>query len=83
MTQDLIERFIETKKRQEKTLRIHFKGRNAIKGIFVFTGDYTEMKKKNFWRIVPETRFDEWAATGDLSLSRLFNGAAFTRLSDN
>lgn len=83
MTNDLIEKFIATAKRKDKEVNIHFKTRHAITGVFIHTDDYNEMKSKNFWRIVPTSRLDQWKSTKDMSLCRLFNGAEFTRLSDD
>jgi len=82
MTNDLIEKFIDTGKRKNHYVNIHFKQRNTITGMFIRMDDYNEMKNKNFWRIVPKSRLEEWKTTKDLSLSRLFNGTEFTRLSD-
>jgi hypothetical protein len=82
MTSDLIEKFIETGKRTNQAVNIHFKSRNTITGLFIRAGDYNELKSKNFWRIVPSSRLDAWKKTNDMSLSRLFNGTEFTRLSD-
>jgi len=50
--------------------------------MFIHTDDYVELKSKNFWRIVPSSRLEEFKSTKDMSLSRLFNGTEFTRLSD-
>ena len=83
MTNDLIEKFIETGKRKNQQVNIHFKTRSTITGMFIHTDDYTELKSKNFWRIVPSSRLEEWKNTKDMSLSRLFNGTEFTRLSDD
>jgi hypothetical protein len=82
MTNDIIEKFIETGKRKNQQVNIHFKTRSTITGIFIRTDDYVELKNKNFWRIVPSSRLEEWKTTKDMSLSRLFNGTEFTRLSD-
>ena len=82
MTNDLIEKFIETGKRKNQEVNIHFKTRSTITGMFIRTDDYVELKSKNFWRIVPSSRLQEWKNTNDMSLSRLFNGTEFTRLSD-
>ena len=82
MTNDLIEKFIEPRERKNQPIKIHFKTRNAITGLFIKGGDYNEMKGKNFWRIVSSSKLDEWKKTKDMSLSRLFNGSEFTRLSD-
>ena len=83
MTNDLIEKFIETGKRKNQEVNIHFKTRSTITGMFIRTDDYVELKSKNFWRIVPSSRLQEWKNTNDMSLSRLFNGTEFTRLSDD
>ena len=83
MTNEIITKFVETGKRKNKNIHIHFKTRSTITGIFITTGDYSEMKSKNFWRIVPESRVQDWQKTNDLSHSRLFNGAEFTRLTDD
>jgi hypothetical protein len=82
MTNDLIEKFIESGKRKNGHIQIHFKTRSTITGLFIRTDDYSELKSKNFWRIVPGSKLEEWKATKDMSLSRLFNGAEFTRLTD-
>jgi len=81
MTSDLIERFIETDKRTNQAVNIHFKSRNTVTGLFIRAGDYNELKSKNFWRIVPASRLETWKKTKDINLSRLFNGTEFTRLS--
>jgi len=83
MNNNIIEKFVETIRRKNSNVRIHFKKRSTFTGRFIITADYTEMKSKNFWRIVPESRLEEWQSTKDLSLSRLFNGAEFTRLTDD
>jgi hypothetical protein len=83
MKNDAIEKFVETGKRKNRNVHVHFKTRSTINGIFIVSNDYEEMKGKNFWRIVPESRFEEWKNTKNPSLSRLFNGAEFTRLTDD
>ncbi|MBY0537171.1 MAG: short-chain dehydrogenase [Chitinophagaceae bacterium] len=82
MNSEAIEKFLETGKRLEKTVSIHFKTRKTIKGVFIGGKDYADMKKKNFWRIVPDTRLGEWNESSDIAVSRIFNGAEFTRLSE-
>ncbi len=83
MTNDIITKFVEAGKRKSRSINIHFKARNTISGVFIVTNDYNDMKSKNFWRIVPNSRIEEWKTTKDLSLSRLFNGAEFTRLTED
>lgn len=82
MTNLLIEKFIASAKRKNKMIRIHFRKREAVTGLFIVTRDYNEMKSKNFWRIVDESRQKEWLNEKNLSSSRLFCGDAFARLSD-
>jgi uncharacterized membrane protein YheB (UPF0754 family) len=82
MTNDMIEKFIETKARENSKVNIHFKQRDTVKGIFIRNHDYDELKSKNFWRIVSESKLEEWKKTKDNNLARIFNGAEFTRLSE-
>jgi hypothetical protein len=74
--------FVETDKRIGKVVRIQFKKREAIEGLFIVTNDYEEMKTKNFWRIVTASKEREWKNTKDLSHSRIFCGDEFSKLSD-
>ncbi|WP_407526045.1 short-chain dehydrogenase [Lacibacter sp. MH-610] len=82
MTNDIIEKFIEKKVKKHARVNIHFKQRSTVKGVFLQTADYEELKSKNFWRIVTESNNEEWKRTGDANLARIFNGAEFTRLSE-
>lgn len=74
--------FVETDKRKNKVIRIQFKKREAIEGVFIMTNDYEEMKTKNFWRVVNASRAQDWKSTKDLSHSRIFCGSEFVKLSD-
>ncbi|RYG53823.1 MAG: short-chain dehydrogenase [Chitinophagaceae bacterium] len=61
---------------------ISFKKRNMICGLFVKGHrDYTDLKAKNFWRIVPQSQFTAYQKTGDVQLAKIFCGAEFSRLS--
>lgn len=82
MTNDLIGKFVETKKRKDQYVNIHFKQRDTLSGLFIHESDYDELKNKNFWRIVSASKMEEWEKTKNQSLARIFNGAEFTRLSD-
>lgn len=82
MTADKIGEFIEQKGRKEIPVNIHFKDRSTVKGIFIQSGDYDELKSKNFWRIVSTTYIDEWKKSKNENLARIFNGLSFTRLTD-
>lgn len=81
MTNEQIEKFIEPKHLSHNSVKIDFKTRNSIIGIFIEAADYKELKSKNFWRIVSEKHIKEWKGTNDNSLARIFNGAEFTKLS--
>ena len=62
-------------------VKISFKTRNTVEGVFVRASDFTELRGKNFWRIVTVKYLDEYKNSSDLNFSRIFNGAEFTRLS--
>ena len=83
MTNDVIEKFIDTKAQKTGKVNIHFKQRSSLKGLFLryHTADYEELKAKNFWRIVTDAKIEEFEKTKDLNLAKIFNGAEFTRLS--
>jgi hypothetical protein len=80
MTNDLIGKFVESKEMLGQPVNIFFKQRNAITGLFIQWNDYEEMKAKNFWRIVSESKIEEWRQTKDVNLAKLFSGTDFSRL---
>ena len=82
MTPEMIEHFVTTKVRKGAKVNIHFKDRNTVTGLFIHAVDYDELKSKNFWRIVNQQHVEQWKETKDINLARLFNGASFTRLSE-
>ena len=79
MTTEQIEKFF-SRVRTDSVIRISFKTRDSIVGVFIRTPDFDELKSKNFWRIVPEANFEQWQKSNDYNLWRMFNGAAFTNL---
>lgn len=81
MTTAQIEKFFSSDTQANSVVRISFKGRSSVLGIFIQTPDFNELKLKNFWRIVSEANFERWEKTRDYSLCRMFNGAEFTKLS--
>lgn len=83
MTSEMIEKFIETKKHKNSKVNIHFKQRSTVTGLFIHTSDYSELKSKNFWRIVSDSKVNEWEKTKNINLARIFNGSEFTRLSED
>jgi len=82
MTSDMIEKFVANKIPKGVVVNIHFKDRTPVAGLFIHTADYDELKSKNFWRIVNRQHAKEWKESKDVSLARLYNGAAFTRLTE-
>ena len=82
MTSEQIEKYVEASKRKHSTVSIHFKDRQAVTGVFIEGNDYFELKSKNLWRIVIETKYSQWKQNKDINLSRIFNGISFTRLSE-
>ncbi|HAO46686.1 MAG TPA: short-chain dehydrogenase [Chitinophagaceae bacterium] len=73
-------KFLEPSHLAKTSVRIEFKKRETIVGIFVSSLDYEDLKSKNFWRIVSEMNIPEWKKTSDNKLARIFNGSEFTRL---
>ena len=81
MTVEQIEKFLDDSQRRSNTAsRISFKARNTFEGMFIKAQDYSDLKKKNFWRIVAANRVEEYQQSKDLNLSRIFNGSEFTKL---
>lgn len=76
-----IEKYLDLKVKKSKVVNVHFKDRATVTGVFIIAKDYSEMKTKNFWRIVNVKNLQQWERTKNIEFSRLFNGASFTRLS--
>ena len=82
MTSEQIEKFLTADVREEpEPAKIFFKTRNTVEGVFIRTPDFLELKRKNFWRIVSAKNLEDYKKSKDTNLSRIFNGAEFTRLS--
>ena len=81
MTNEQIDKFLSPDIKANSVVRISFKTRNSILGIFIDTPDFNELKSKNFWRIVSEANIEQWKKSHDFNLCRMFNGAEFTKLS--
>lgn len=76
-----IENFLATKTTvQQNYVKIDFKKRNSIYGLFIKDRDYGDLKSKNFWRIVTRPYFDEYNKSKDINLARIFNGSEFSKL---
>jgi hypothetical protein len=81
MTIEQIEHFMRTDTADvSRSMKIFFKTRDTVEGIFIKAPDYLELKKKNFWRIVTAKNLEDYRQSEDVGLSRIFNGTAFTKL---
>lgn len=81
MTTDQIDNFLRPEILSKAAVKISFKSRNMVVGVFVQTPEFNDLKAKNFWRIVPVSSLEQWNKTKDMSLVKIFNGAEFTKLS--
>jgi len=82
MTIEQIEKFINgNTPGPQDSVKIFFKTRGTVEGIFIQTPDYIELKRKNFWRIVSLKNMEDYKQSKNSGLSRIFNGAEFTKLS--
>ena len=81
MTIDQIEKFLKPEYLDNSHVRISFKTRQSIKGIFINSNDFSHLKSKNLWRIVSESKIDEYAKSKNNALARIFNGVEITKLS--
>lgn len=77
-----IQKFLDNKTSPDQEyVKISFKKRDMICGLFVKGHrDYTELKSKNFWRIVPQSQFTAYQKSGDIKLAKIFSGSEFSRL---
>ncbi|HNP23297.1 MAG TPA: short-chain dehydrogenase [Panacibacter sp.] len=82
MTNDAIAKFCETQNvPANNCIRIDFKKRNPILGLFVEANDYEELKSKNFWRIVMRANIDEWKRTKNIEMAKIYSGSEIVKLS--
>ncbi len=81
MTIEQIEKFLDTKNVGKGTLKIDFKTRRSIVGLFVKSKDYDELKEKNFWRVVSGENIDKWKDTSYNELAKIVSGTEITKLS--
>jgi hypothetical protein len=81
MNTEDIEKFLDTKTTPKSNyVKIDFKKRDSIYGLFVKDRDYNDLKSKNFWRIVTRTHFDEYNKSKNVNLAKIFSGSDFTKL---
>lgn len=81
MLPEQIAKFVETEQLNNATVKVEFKKRNSITGVFIKHTDYEELKSKNFWRLVSEANLDLYNKSKDVNSGRMYNGSEFTRLS--
>ena len=55
-----IEKFLNANTKASTVVNIHFKNRATVTGIFISHNDYSELKAKNFWRLVVAKNIDKW-----------------------
>lgn len=81
MNSEDIEKFFEKKAAfNEDYVKISFRQREAIYGLFLKDADYAYLKAKNFWRIVPQSQLEAYKTSKNPSLARIFSGSDFLRL---
>jgi len=81
MTNEQIDRFLQQNHLDKTPVKITFKTRKPVVGIFIKTADYSELKSKNFWRIVGELNIESYRKSKDMSLARIYSGSEITKLS--
>ncbi|WEK34105.1 MAG: short-chain dehydrogenase [Candidatus Pseudobacter hemicellulosilyticus] len=81
MTNQQIDQFLSNNNFNQEPVKVSFRTRNAITGIFLKSADYEDLKQKNFWRIINESNIKKYLASKDASLARIFNGTEFVKLS--
>lgn len=82
MNTEDIQKFLDNKTSSgNEYVKITFKKRDAVYGLFVRDHrDYSDLKAKNFWRIVPQSQFDAYLQSKNIGLAKIFCGSDFTRL---
>ena len=81
MTNAQIEKFLEQNYLEKAPVKVSFKTRKPLIGLFIKTADYSELKSKNFWRIVGEVNIETYRKSKDMNLARVFSGSEMTKLS--
>ncbi len=79
MTNEQIENFL-TPETFTKVVNINFRTRNSIQGMFLNANDFEDLKSKNLWRVITQSRMEEWNRTKNNALSRIYSGSDFTKL---
>lgn len=78
--EDIEKFFLKKSSTEGDCVKISFRQRDAIYGLFIKEDDYAYLKAKNFWRIVPQSKLEAYRSTKNKDLARIFNGAEFSKL---
>ena len=80
MTIAQIDTFIRKIEFDRHAVKISFKSRAPVIGVFVNSRDYDELKGKNFWRIIGQNNIQNYQSSKDANLSRIYSGNEITSL---
>ncbi len=80
MTNEQIDLLVQHQ--SDPVFKISFRKRNTVKGLFIMASDYAELKSKNFWRVVVDSKLQEYKKTLNADLTCIFYGNSFTRLNN-
>jgi hypothetical protein len=80
MTIEEIEKFLSSAKTENEAVRISFKKRDPMNGLFIKDRDYADLKSKNFWRIVPQSQLELYSQSKNVNLAKIFSGSDFAKL---
>jgi len=80
MTGEQIEKFLQPEFLDKTPIQIKFKSRQDIRGIFIKLKDFSDLKSKNLWRVVSESRIEEYNKSKNTNLARILSGTEITKL---
>ncbi|PZP42963.1 MAG: hypothetical protein DI598_16305 [Pseudopedobacter saltans] len=81
MTKEEILEIIKRIKNFETTeLVFALKKRNTINGYIMQLGNFEYLNSKNYWHVLTFEKKEEWDATRNIDLIRLFPGDAFAKI---
>ena len=80
MLSEQIAKFVETEQANNPSVKVEFKKRNTIIGLFVKLNDYDELKSKIFGDWSPSLTW-KTGINPKINNAKMFNGSEFTRLS--
>ncbi len=76
-----IENFLAKTSEKHDYIKIAFRKRESFYGLFLKGDDFTYLKSKNFWRIVPQSQLSAFSKSKDRNLAKIFSGSEFAKLS--